>query len=180
MKVEFPGVSTASLGAMLEGYGLMAGVATAWPDARFWWTPTGAMATEVAELDDRDVAGARDEVCGCISVLAKWARDTGAAFEKVRRNRSKGIAAGEPPLKDPAAWTLLDSALAVDAEGAGVSVGRMHRPNPVLANWGQDGAGNLFTTLREAGEQAAQVDVAAAIFADGAHSGRRLTNPHIS
>ncbi len=175
MRIEFRGVSTASLGAMLEGYGVMVGVGAAWPDARFWWTPAGALSADLADFDDRDVAVACDKVCGRIAMLAEWARETGAAFEKVRGNTMKGISAREPPLKDPAAWASLDPLQAVDAEGAGVSVGNMHRSNPILANWGQDGSVNLFTTLREAGDQAAAGDVAAAIFGDGAGPGRRLT-----
>ena len=175
MRIEFRGVSTASLGAMLEGYGVMAGVGAAWPDARFWWTPAGALAADLAGFDDWDFAVARDEVCGRVAMLAEWARETGAAFEKVRGNKKKGISAREPPLKDPAAWASLDPLQAVDAEGVGVSVGNMHRSNPILANWGQDGAGNLFTVLREAGHQAAREDVAVAIFGDSAGPVRRLT-----
>ena len=187
MRIEFRGVSTASLGAMLEGYGVMAGVSAAWPDAHFWWTPAGALAADVTELHGRSTATAHGEICARIFGLAEWAIATGKAFEKARRKTRKEPQAdgthrviveqeaGEPPLESAHTWDSLEATLAVDAEGAGVFAGGTHRSNPCLARWGQDGSGNLFTALREAGDHAAAGDVAAAIFGDGAGPGQRLT-----
>ena len=175
MTVEFRGVSTASLGAMLKGYGVMAGVGAAWSDARFWWTPAGALATKVAELDDSETATAHEAICDGIFKLARWASDRGEAFEKARGNKKKGKAPGNPPLEDEATWESLEASLAVDAEGAGVHAGKTHRPNPVLARWGQDGGGNLFNVLRKAGSQATRADIDGAIFGGNAVPGQRLT-----
>ena len=52
---------------------------------------------------------------------------------------------------------------------------RVHRPNPVLARWGQDGSGNLFNVLREAGDRAPRGDVNEAIFGGDDAPGARLT-----
>ena len=173
--VEFPGVSTASLGAMLKGYGVMAGVGAAWPDARFWWTPAGALSTDVAELDDCEAATAHETIFDHIFELAKWASDGGEAFEKTRGNKKKGQQAGDPPLENEGTWDSLDAAISVDAEGAGVFTDKTHRSNPVLARWGQDGSGNLFTVLRDAGNRAARRDLEVAIFGSDAAPGKRLT-----
>ena len=175
MTVEFPGVSTASLGAMLKGYGVMAGVGAAWSDARFWWTPTGALAADVPELDDRDTATTNEAIVDHVLELAKWAQERGAAFEKTRGNTKKGQPAGDPPLENDGTWDSLEAALAVDAEGAGVFTERTHRSNPVLARWGQDGSGNLFSVLREAGSRATRQDIDGAIFGGDAVPGKRLT-----
>jgi CRISPR-associated protein Csx17 len=187
MTIELRGVSTASLGGMPKGYGVMAGIGAAWPDARFWWTPEGALAAEIGELVDCEPATAHEAVHDRIFELARWARETGRAFEKVRRKTRKEKGpdgkertvvlqeAGEPPLEDPATWSSLAEALALDAEGVGVSTGQIHRPSPVLASWGQDGSGNLFSVLREAGEQATRADIEGATFGGDAAPGKRLT-----
>ncbi|MCY4027870.1 MAG: hypothetical protein OXH75_16355, partial [Acidobacteria bacterium] len=175
MTVEFPGVSTASLGAMLKGYGVMAGVGAAWPNARFWWTATGALSTDAAELDDCEAATAHETILDHIFELAKWASDRGEAFEKTRGNKKKGQQAGDPPLENEGTWDSLDATLSVDAEGAGVFTDKTHRSNPVLARWGQDGSGNLFTVLRDAGNRAARKDLDVAIFGSDAAPGKRLT-----
>lgn len=163
MTVEFRGVSTASLGAMLKGYGILAAVAAEWPDARFWWTASGSVATEVAELGDSDVESARTAIESAIWKLRSWAEGRGKEFQKPRGYRGRR-AAGNPPLEDEAKWDLFGPALAEDAEGAGVRAGETHRANPVLARWGQDGSGNLFSVLREAGEKAKRDHVRSAIF----------------
>ena len=75
MTVEFRGVSTASLGGMLKGYGVMAGVDAEWPDARFWWTPAGALAAAVEELDDSETANPREVIQDVIFRLANWANN---------------------------------------------------------------------------------------------------------
>ena len=189
MTVEFRGVSTASLGAMLKGYGVMAGVGAEWPEARFWWTPAGALATEVVGVDAREPETA-EEVSGVIVRLATWACERGEKFEKTRRKTRKEKGpdgeqrtivlqeAGTPRLENEDTWRSLDEALAVDAEGVGVFTGRIHRPNPVLARWGQDGSGNLFAVLREAGKhakaKAARADIDGAIFGDDAAPRTRL------
>ena len=164
MTVDFRGVSTASLGAMLKGYGVMAGVATRWPRARFWWTPAGTVATELAELDGYDTADAQAAIRSSVFELAQWASKCGKAFEKPRGSKNKGKAPGNPPLEGEATWQSLDASLAMNAEGVGVHLGNALRPNPVLARWGQDGSGNLFTVLREAGEKAKAEDIHSAIF----------------
>jgi len=187
MRIEFRGVSTASLGAMLKGYGVMAGVGAAWPGARFWWTPAGALATEVAELDEREPGTVHEAIVDHICKLGTWASDAGEAFEKARRKtvKQKGPdgkertivlqEAGDPPLENEVTWDSLEAALAADAEGAGVFTGRTRRPNPVLARWGQDGSGNLFSVLREAGNQATRRDIDGAIFGGDTVPGKRLT-----
>ena len=154
MTVEFRGVSTASLGAMLKGYGVMVGVANRWPDARFWWTPAGFVTTDVAELDDSDAKSAHEAIRAAICKLGPWARTRGEEFEKRRGNKYKGIAPGTRPLEDETNWHRLEASFAVDAEGVGVHAGETHRPNPVLGRWGQERSGNLFTVLREAGKKA--------------------------
>ena len=164
MTVEFRGVSTASLGAMLKGYGIMAGVAAKWPDSRFWWTASGFVATEVAEINDSGVESARKAIEAAICKLGSWAETRGEEFEKRRGNKEKGIEPGSPPLEDETNWNRLEASLAVDAEGVGVHAGATHRPNPVLGRWGQEGAGNLFTVLREAGKKAKPNHVSEAIF----------------
>lgn len=175
MTVEFQGVSTASLGEMLKGYGIMAGVAAKMPDARFWWTPTGTLAAEMVGLvglDGQIPEAAHRVITEGILQLAKWASSRGEAFEKPRKK--KGQSADVPPLKNEVNWRSLDAALAVDAEGVGVFTDRIHRPNPVLANWGQDGSGNLFTTLREAGAKAARADIDGIIFGNDTPPHTRL------
>ncbi|MYA43569.1 MAG: hypothetical protein F4Z31_17715 [Gemmatimonadetes bacterium] len=173
MTVEFRGVSTASLGAMLKGYGIIAGVAAEWPDARFWWTASGFVATEVAELDDSGVESARTAIEAAIWELGNWAKHRGKKFQKPRGYRDKR-AAGDPPLEDEANWDLFGPALAEDAEGAGAHAGETHRANPVLARWGQDGSGNLFSALREAGENAKRDHVRSAIFDESGSVGGGL------
>lgn len=174
MTVEFRGVSTASLGAMLKGYGIMAGVGAAWPDARFWWTPA-ALETELAGLDDRKTETAHKIITDGVFELARWATDRGKAFGKTRGSKKKSQQAGDPPLENEGNWDSLAVARAVDAEGAGVFTGGIGRPNPVLARWGQDGSGNLFNVLRDAGNHATRADVDGAIFGGSAAPGRRLT-----
>ena len=187
MKIDFGGISTASLGAMLKGYGVMAGVGTAWPDARFWWTPAGVLAAEVGEFDECERSTAGEAVHGRIFELAKWASDTGTTFEKTRGKTGKEKGpdgkmqkvvlqeAGDPPLKDQATWDSLEESLAIDAEGAGVFAERIHRSNPVLAHWGQDGSPNLFSVLREAGENAKLADISKAVCGGDTVPDKRLT-----
>lgn len=174
---------------MLEGYGVMAGVgaASAWPDARFWWTPAGALAAEIGEFDECEAAAANEAIREGIFGLAKWAKNRGEAFEKTRKKSRKETGpdgkeqtvvlqeAGKPPLKAEATWDWLGEALAVDAEGAGVFAERIHRSNPVLANWGQDGSVNLFSVLREAGEKANSADISKAVFGGDTAPSKRLT-----
>ena len=158
MTVEFRGVSTASLGAMLKGYGVMAGVANEWPEARFWWTPAGTVASEVVGVHDFETDSRHKSIHDGICRLKQWAQECGKAFEKPRANKKTGKEAGSPPLEDVATWGLLKESLALDAEGAGVCAGGIHRPNPVLANWGQDASANLFAALRDAGKKGNYVD----------------------
>lgn len=175
MRIDFGGISTASLGAMLEGYGVMAGVGAAWTDARFWWTPAGALTAEIGEFDECERSTACEAVRDHIFKLVQWASDTGTAFEKTRKNTRKKIEGGDPPLKTEATWDSLEEALAVDAEGAGVFAERIHRSNPVLANWGQDGSVNLFSVLSEAGKEAKPADISKAVFGGDTAPSKRLT-----
>ena len=105
MTIEFTGVSTASLGAMLKGYGVMAGIGAAWPDARFWWTPAGALAAEIPALDDASSEVQREEVRSAFVFVLDWADRIGQTFAK-----ADGSA---PPLKDPKTWIELDPDAAV-------------------------------------------------------------------
>ena len=174
MPIEFRGVSTASLGEMLKGYGVMAGVGAAWPQARFWWTPMGSLETESAELDDRNPETARKIVSDRIFELAEWASDRGKAFGRTRGNKKQQQQASDSPLEGQDTWDSLEAARALDAEGAGVFTGGFSCPNPVLGRWGQDGSGNLFNVLRAAGSEARRVDVDGAIFGGDAAPQRRL------
>jgi CRISPR-associated protein Csx17 len=174
MTIEFRGVSTASLGGMLKGYGVMAAVGARWPGARFWWTPSGALAAEGCTSDDTEGTASDEAIRAQVGTLKEWASETGAAFEKVRANKERGIEGGEPPLKDESTWRSLSETLAVAAEGAGVLALQSHRPNPVLGNWGQDFSGNLFSVLRDAGEKAVHADIDEAIFGGGAVPTKRL------
>lgn len=189
MTIEFRGVSTASLGGMLKAYGVMAAVGARWPGARFWWTPDGALVADGCLVDDAQGTATDhyEAIRAQVGTLKEWASETGAAFEKVRRRTRKERGpdgkertiilqeAGEPPLEDESTWSSLGDALAIDAEGAGVSTGQTHRPNPVLARWGQDGSGNLFSVLREAGKTAIRCDIDEAIFGGDAVPTKRLT-----
>lgn len=176
MNVEFRGVSTASLGAMLKGYGIMAGIANVSPDARFWWTSAGALATGLEGLDSQGREATHAMITGSILRLACWAKDTGEAFEKPRQvsiskvgpdgKRQKTVVkeGGDPPLKNETNWSSLSEELAFDADSVGVIIRGTPRPNPVLGSWGQDGSANLFSALREAGENATNADIGSAIF----------------
>lgn len=169
MTVEFRGVSTASLGAMLKGYGVMAGVGGRWPDARFWWIPSGALEVELKGRNDNRIGDERWNLCDAVFELREWAIDRGQQFKKVRGSSEKGVKAGGPPLENPATWGSLGPELARDAEGVGVSSGTVHRSNPVLARWGQDGSGNLFSVLHDAGKRAKRAHLERALFGgDGA------------
>lgn len=172
MRIEFRGVSTASLGTMLGGYGVMAGVGAVLPDARFWWTQAGLLVAQHPDFDDVQMAG--EAVSSSAVVLKKWAKDVGKDFEKVPANRRKGIAGSDPPLMDGSAWDLLQPLRAIDAEGVGVAVGAWPRSNPVLANWGQDGRTNLFSNLWEAEDKATGEDFERTALRGDAVSRRRL------
>ena len=174
MTIEFRGVSTASLGAMLKGYGIMAGVGVKWPGVRFWWTASGALATRVAEFDGCETDAANEAILDSVFELAEWARNRGEAFQKTRKNKKKGTEPGNPPLADEFTWSSLCEARVVDAEAVGLLIGRKRRPNPVLARWGQDGSGNLFNTLLDAG-RAKRADIGEAIFGSDAVTGARRT-----
>lgn len=175
MTIEFRGVSTASLGAMLKGYGIMAGVGVKWPGVRFWWTASGALATRVAEFDGCETDAANEAILDSAFELAEWARNRGEAFQKTRKNKKKGTEPGNPPLEDEVTWSSLCEARVVDAEAVGLFIGRKRRPNPVLARWGQDGSGNLFNTLLDAGRHAKRADIGEAIFGSDAVTGARRT-----
>ena len=150
----------ASLGAMLKGYGIMAGVGAERSDTRFWWTPGGALAMELAGRDSIDKAAVRDD----IFKLKEWAKTLGNEFKKERGDKNTGRRSGDPPLLNEAKWYQLAPELVADAEGVGVFFGHVHRPNPVFANWGQDGSGNLFSTLEGAGNGATESDIDVAIY----------------
>lgn len=176
MTVEFSGVSTASLGAMLKGFGIMAGIGTVSPDARFWWTPAGALATKLGCLDGRTRDSAHEAATGYILPLAAWASERGKAFEKPRKRSRREVGpdgiqrtvvereGGDAPLKDEIYWKELDEELAFDAESVGVFIGDNSHSNPVLGSWGQDGSANLFSALREAGDSANPADINSALF----------------
>ena len=174
MTVEFRGVTTASLGAMLKGYGVMAGIGTASSDARFWWTPAGAIATELQFIAGQGSDPTREVISKCIFRLADWAVERGNAFKKQRKTAVS--AGGDPPLKDGANWSSLGEGLAFDAESVGAASGRIIRPNPVLGSWGQDGSANLFSALVRAGEEAILADIDSAIFGDETPPIKRLKN----
>ena len=164
MSIEFRGVSTASLGEMLKGYGVMAGVGTAWPQARFWWTPTGALAADIPRPADASSEAPRHEARKALVRLLDWADSTGRTFAKADGS--------EAPLKDPSVWDGLDPDAAVDAEAVGAYFGRAQlEPNPVLGSWGQAIAGraNQFNTLRESAQAARRApdsDIDCAVFDD--------------
>ena len=161
MTIEFPSVSTSSLGAMLKGYGVMAGVGSKWPDARFWWTSAGALETDIPALEDASSEAQHRKVRSALALLVDWANETGRTFAKADGS--------DPPLKDPSAWTELDPAAAVDAEAIGVYVGReLPEPNPVLGSWGQaiGGRANHFNTLGVAAKQAPEADIDSAVFSE--------------
>ena len=161
MTIEFRGVSTASLGAMLKGYGVMAGVAAKWPDARFWWTPAGALATEIPACDDASSEVQLEELRTALASVVDWANRTGRAFAKADGN--------EPPLRDPIVWARLDPDAVIDAEAVGIYFGREEpTPNPVLGSWGQaiGGRANQFNTLWEVAKRAPEADIDSAVFDD--------------
>lgn len=141
--IVFGGVSTVSLGSMLEGYGLIAVVGELWPDALFWWDDGGAVVASWQEIPDRFW----DRLA---SSLREWGKNVGASFEKTRGNKKQGRAGDDPPLENRAHWDALDADLAAFAAGAGVAFGRAHRPSPLIARWGQDGSANYFTALKDA------------------------------
>jgi len=143
-EIVFTGVTAASLGDLLKGYGLITTIGACHRDTLFWWTDASHLVADASpDLD-------RTAIVGVIrNGLPTWASQVGERFQKQRANRQKGVAGGPSPLEsatgsDTLSEELAELALAV-AVFAGGSRGRAH---PLFPSFGQDGSANYFKTLQ--------------------------------
>lgn len=177
--IVFGGVSTASLGSMLAGFGVIALFGELWPETLFWWDESGAVVASWREEPDEPWNRAAVSLCD-------WAKQVGTALEKTRqksKKRADGTSeilqkGGVPPLADAARWDLLGEDLIAFAAGAGVAFGRVLRPSPLTGRWGQDGSANYFASLKDAAyavEKATGDDLRRTL--DGSSEGVRVRLP---
>jgi CRISPR-associated protein Csx17 len=172
----FTGVSCASLGEMLKGYGLIATVGSKHPEALFWWNvDSHLVAGGTGSLDRQGITEVLREA------LPSWAEQVGASFQKQRANKNKGIAGGPSPLETVGGHDTLTEDLAGLAQAVAVfSGGARARPHPLFPGLGQDGSANYFKTLQSEAKKLASSgkskgkvkkkvpdDLHAALFGDG-------------
>ncbi len=175
--VVFTGVSSASLGELLKGYGTIAAVGSVHPCALFWWNEDSQLVVQGVDsvLDEQTVTDAVRER------LPRWAEQVGASFQKQRANKSKGVAGGPSPLESAGGHDTLSEELAGVAQAVAVfSGGARARPHPLFPGLGQDGSANYFKTLESEAKKLAssskskgnkkakpQDDLGAALFGEG-------------
>lgn len=143
--IVFTGVSCASLGELLKGYGIIAIVGSVHPNALFWWNEDSHLVARGAGsvIDRQAVTDAVREG------LPIWAEQVGASFQKQRANKNKGIAGGSSPLETKEGHDTLSEDLAGLAQAVAVfSGGARARPHPLFPGLGQDGSANYFKTLQ--------------------------------
>lgn len=143
--IAFTGVTPASLGDLLKGYGLIATLGAVHRDTSFWWIDASHLVADPgSKLDKTAIVGVvRD-------ALPKWAFQVGESFQKQRANKKKGVAGGPSPLETAAGADTLTEELADLARAVAVFTGgRSHgRPHPLFPGFGQDGSANYFKTLQ--------------------------------
>lgn len=179
--IVFTGVSCASLGDLLKGYGLIATVGSAQPDAVFWWSHDAHLVAGAGSVPDKQ--GVTDLVR---DGLPNWAGQVGESFQKQRANKKKGIAGGSSPLETAEGHDTLTEDLAELALAVAVFSGAARaRPHPLFPGLGQDGSANYFKTLQSEARKLANSgkgktkttvpeDLDAALFGEGAQITRVL------
>jgi len=142
--IVFTGVTPASLGELLKGYGLIATLGAVDRDTLFWWTDASHLVAEPGPALDKPAV-----VDVVREALPSWASDVGESFQKQRANKKKGVASGPSPLRSAAIGDTLSEDLAELALAVAVftreSRGQTH---PLFPGFGQDGNANYFKTLQ--------------------------------
>jgi CRISPR-associated protein Csx17 len=142
--IAFTGVTPASLGDLLKGYGLIATLGAVYRDTSFWWTDASHLVADPgSDLDKTAIVGVvRD-------ALPKWASQVGESFQKQRANKKKRVAGGPSPLETAAGPDTLTEELADLARSVAMFTGGRSRgrPHPLFPGFGQDGSANYFKTL---------------------------------
>lgn len=147
--VVFGGVSNASLGELLKGYGVIATVGSEYPNVIFWWDEDLHLVFDGgSELN-------RDHVIDAVhSRLPTWAAEVGRSFQKQRANTSKGIQGGASPLESAAGHDSFPETLSEHATAVALVTSAVRtRPHPLFPALGQDGSANYFKTLLAAAEE---------------------------
>jgi len=137
------GVSSASLGDLLKGYGVIATVGAEHPNARFWWN------TDAHLVVGTGCSITKEHVINLVCErLPSWSVAIGEKFQKQRASKKKGISGGPSLLESIAGHDQLTEDLAEVALGVAVfaSSGRA-RSHPLFPALGQDGSANYFKTL---------------------------------
>jgi CRISPR-associated protein Csx17 len=145
--ITLTGVSGASLGELLKGYGIIATLGSKRPDALFWWD--SALHLVIGGDSDQPDEQLR-ELLLCIlrGDLMQWANDIGRGFQKQRADKKKGIKGGDSPLKESTAHDSFEPYLAEAASAIAVFAGGRVRSHPLFPGFGQDGSANYFKTLQ--------------------------------
>lgn len=144
--VTLTGVSGASLGELLKGYGVIATFGSKHPDAVFWWD--SALHLVIGSDLDQPEEQLRELLLGTLRVsLPKWANDIGLGFQKKRADKKKGVKGSDSPLKESATHDSFDPYLAEVASAVAIFAGGRVRSHPLFPGFGQDGSANYFKTL---------------------------------
>lgn len=144
--VTFAGVSGASLGDLLKGYGIIATIGSKSPGATFWWTSDLHLVLKdnsgLTEQQTQKVA-----ICAVRTCLPQWANDIGNGLQKQRADKNKGVKGTDSPLKESAKHDSFAPYLAEFAAAAALFAGGRVRSHPLFPGFGQDGSANYFKTL---------------------------------
>lgn len=145
--VTLTGVSGASLGDLLKGYGVIATFGSKCPDSVFWWD--SALHLVVKGASDQMKEPLRKCLLDTLRAsLPQWASDVGRAFQKQRADKKKGVKGGSSPLEGRASHDAFGSHLAEFAAAVAVFAGGQVRSHPLFPGFGQDGSANYFKTLQ--------------------------------
>lgn len=144
--VTFTGISGASLGDLLKGYGIIATVGSKSPDAAFWWNSD--LHLLLGDNSDRTEEQLRQLIlCTVRTTLLQWASGIGSEFQKQRADKKKGVKGGDSPLKESAKHDSFAPYLAEFAAAVAMFGGGRVRSHPLFPGFGQDGSANYFKTL---------------------------------